>query len=467
MDYSKKIGIVITTYNRPEYLRQCLDSLRLADLSKIRCILFVDDHSTDSSVVQLISDFEIPGINMLCIAKEKNESIKSSLLFGFNWFFENGYDLVINLDGDAIVNNLFVDRILAVNEKYPDFICTGFNCNTLNKDGSVRHPIAYSEPGIIFRTSVGGINMCLSRGPYLKYVKPALGYTIENGGNWDALACKNSMQDSLPIAVTCPSVIDHIGFNSAMGHTFTGEAPDVAEDFRPLTLPNVTLVAIDDNIATATKALEKSIEHIDFGAVKIISCHESSKLSDWLFLEDKKILGVAIDKLGSKEAYSRFVFKSLVDFIETDYFIICQSDGFIVNYKAWRQQFFDYDYIGAVWHFRKENRVGNGGFSMRSKKLHLAIKNDNEIVLKNDKYITNLAEDHNIGNIWRSILKKKYDIKFAPESVCEQFSIESWLQAAPANKYNGSFGFHGFGVDFNGSDIPYKPYLLPDQKISY
>lgn len=465
MENSKKIGLLITTYNRPEYLRQCLDSLRRADLSKVRCILFVDDHSTDHATLKLISEFELPGIITICQIKEKNESIKSSLLFGFNWFFENGYDLVMNLDGDAIVNNLFVDRILAVNAKYPDCICTGFNCNTKNKDGSVRHEEAFREEGVIFRRSVGGINMCFSRGPYMKYVKPALMETIANGGNWDHLTCINSMdKDSLPITVVCPSVIDHIGFNSSMGHQSTGEAPDTAEDFMPLSLPNVTLIGVDDNIELLCKAMKKSIEHIDFGAVKILSCTTFHRIAQ-LMLDKIKL--TQIEKLGSKEAYSRFIFKNLVDFIETDYFIVCQADGFILNYKAWTNEFFNYDYIGAIWHFRKENRVGNGGFSFRSKKLHLAINGDPEMILKNDKHITNFAEDHNIGNIYRAKLEKEHEIKFATEELCERFSIESWLQAAPANKYQGSFGFHGFGVDFNGSDLSYKPYLLPNQKIKY
>ena len=37
---------------------------------------------------------------------------------------------------------------------------------------------------------------------------------------------------------------------------------------------------------------------------------------------------------------------------------------------AWRPEFLDYDYIGAVWpHVLDKYNVGNGGFSLRSKAL--------------------------------------------------------------------------------------------------
>lgn len=28
----------------------------------------------------------------------------------------------------------------------------------------------------------------------------------------------------------------------------------------------------------------------------------------------------------------------------------------------------------------------------------------------------------------------------------------------PINKYNGSFGFHGYNIDFTNADIPFIPY---------
>ena len=68
--------------------------------------------------------------------------------------------------------------------------------------------------------------------------------------------------------------------------------------------------------------------------------------------------------------------------------LVIQDDGHIVNPSLWDEEFLKYDYIGLPWPFedswiekqlkeqrpiiRKvypKNRVGNGGFSLRSRKF--------------------------------------------------------------------------------------------------
>lgn len=454
-----KVGLVITTYNRPQYLKLCFESLLRADLSKIDRIVIVDDKSTDEETLNLLMNFHVDiSISLLVRLKPENKSIKDSLLIGFQDLLEHGCDTLINLDGDAIVRNDFVDVLLALHQKYPALITTGFNCNTLNRDGSIRHKHIYSEPGATFRQSVGGINMCFSRETYLKFVKPALIHTLQYGGNWDQLSCINSMAESLPVAVTVPSVVQHLGVVSSMGHGSDGEPCDTAEDFFPLSLPNVTLVGVSDGAADGSgikgllRAAAISIWNIKFGSVKL--------LSSWYTQGPYKIR-----HLGSKIEYSKFIIKELVDYIDTDFFILFQADGFILNWKAWNPDYFKYDYIGALWNFHDDNhKCGNGGFSFRSKKLHKILKEDKSIVLRNDSLINNYAEDHNICRIYRTYLENNYGIKFAPDEICEQFSIEAWGVKPPGNKYKGSFGFHGFSVSFLEAGLPYVPYLLPNPK---
>lgn len=452
-----KIALLITTFNRPEYLKLCLESLKRADLSKIGFILIVDDNSTHPETLNLLDNFELSPF-ILVKHKEQNRSIKDSLLYGFSYLFENGFNTVINLDGDAIVRNDFVDRILDLKLRYPDLIITGFNCNTKNRDGSIRHKHLYSEEGAIFRASVGGINMCLGIEQYLKWVKPALIHSLNYGGNWDHMACLNSQADSCPIGVTVPSVIQHLGVNSSMGHDAGGEPADTADDFRNIGLPNVTLVGVSDGMGNGMgikgllNAADISTQNIYFGAVKL--------LSSWYTTGPDKIRN-----LGSSIEYSKFIFSELVDYIDTDYFIIIQADGFILNWKAWNPEFFQYDYIGALWNFYEDNhKCGNGGFSFRSKRLHQILKEDKSLVLRNDDKIKNFAEDHNICRIYRTYLENNYGIKFAPDHICEQFSIEAWNVMPPGNKYKGSLGFHGFSVDFTNVQLPYIPYLLPNPK---
>jgi hypothetical protein len=101
-----------------------------------------------------------------------------------------------------------------------------------------------------------------------------------------------------------------------------------------------------------------------------------------------------IPKLGYHE-YSLFVIYALHQFINTEFAIIVQEDGWILNGEAWMDEFTNYDFIGAPIHlarvtgengessvyqgfgwtqfsnnkkFKVEN-VFNGGFSLRSKKF--------------------------------------------------------------------------------------------------
>lgn len=266
--------------------------------------------------------------------------------------------------------------------------------------------------------------MCFSRTQFDKYISPAL----LKEGNWDyntSIACQ---ADIMPFAITRPSVVQHIGMISSMGHNH--QEPDRAGDFKFLTLPDVTLFGIDahdpEGIVRAGKISQRDIE---FGAVKIIT--------ERLF--------------SGREAYSKFIMKDLDRYINTSHVLIIHADGYVLNWKAWRNEWLQYDYIGATWWYKDNMNVGNGGFSLRSKKLqHILATNDIEYLH---------PEDHHICRTYRKSLEENFGIKFAPEEVANQFAIEGYN--SPDNAYNNQFGFHGFHVDFSHSSVPDFLQLKP------
>ena len=71
--------------------------------------------------------------------------------------------------------------------------------------------------------------------------------------------------------------------------------------------------------------------------------------------------------------YNEFILRGLPALIETSHCLLIQSDGFITHPESWDPGFLQYDYIGApwprAWFFMGQGRVGNGGFSLRSKRL--------------------------------------------------------------------------------------------------
>jgi len=127
---------------------------------------------------------------------------------------------------------------------------------------------------------------------------------------------------------------------------------------------------------------------------------------------------------------------------EENFFLNIHSDGFAVNKNSWDNRFLDYDYIGAPWPFcLPGQRVGNGGFSLRSKKLYDSLKYiDTSLKLQ---YIHgSFGEDVIICRNLDSILKTDFGIKFCSEELSAKFSME--LSGTMFDYWIGkSFGFHG------------------------
>jgi len=187
-------------------------------------------------------------------------------------------------------------------------------------------------------------------------------------------------------------------------------------------LSNVTLICIDCyNYGKAADAIYKSLKEIQPAAVKL--------LTD-VSLPIKDIEVVLIDRIKSKEDYSNFCIKELYKYFDTDYALVIQHDGYVINGEAWEDEFLNYDYIGAPWLYTDGKNVGNGGFSLRSKKLCDALGKDPFIKATD-------PEDQAIGRLYRDYLIKEYGIKFPTDEVADRFSFEL---REPACK---TFGFHG------------------------
>lgn len=454
----KKIGIVICTYNRPDYLRQCLESIKRADNTYgILPIVISDDCSTDKETVLIIEEFAGRGLDVHPIRTAQNSGISRSLKNGIDKLHSMGVDIVINLDSDALVRNDFVEQIMKRQRNFSEQIVTGFNCLTRNADGSERHAVieelnvpVYSVDGnmqtqvdeykINLKKSVGGINMCFNCEVYRKYIEPALNDVIANKGNWDHKACINSEKDGKSVVCCVPSVVQHIGFDSSMNHR---EEPDTAADFKPLRLKGVELICVDClNLDRAMHAVNKSTEFIEFDKVTVLSSIPSG---------DPRV--TRIGQIKTKEQYSDFMVRSLHTYMTSTHSLIVQYDGYVMNWQAWDSRWLQYDYIGAPWWYKDGMNVGNGGFSLRSKKLHFIIANDRSVVKTH-------PEDDVICRQYRKHLEQ-YGLTWAPEEMARQFSIEGHGKGNDRH-YNGQFGYHGTIVKFH-EDVESKDVIILNQ----
>lgn len=213
-------------------------------------------------------------------------------------------------------------------------------------------------------------------------------------------------------------------------------------------LSEVTLVAVTSvNIEATVDSLAASITATDFGAVKLLSHQRPASLPiNCEFVE--------IAALTSARAYSDFILRELVEHVETSYCLLVQWDGYVVCPSAWRPDFLDYDYIGARWpQFSDGLDVGNGGFSLRSRALMEACRQD--------AFQPSHPEDLAIGRENRAWLESQ-GLRFAPRELADAFSAER------AGNIDESFGFHGVWhmPRVLGNAAFYELYLSLDERGS-
>jgi len=193
-----------------------------------------------------------------------------------------------------------------------------------------------------------------------------------------------------------------------------------------LGLPNVTLCCVDTaNHALALRALARSCEGISFARALLLT---DALPHDVAVPPGVDIVPIA--PLASRDAYSEFVLKSLLPHVATTHALLVQWDGYVVNPAAWDPAFLDCDYIGAKWFWYDDGmRVGNGGFSLRSRRLLEALQDPRVSLID--------AEDLTIGRSFRPLLERDHGIRFATEGTADRFSFEA---AYPIGR---PFGFHG------------------------
>lgn len=183
-----------------------------------------------------------------------------------------------------------------------------------------------------------------------------------------------------------------------------------------LKLPQVTLICLTGlNIPGHEEAIRKSCEGIEFGAVKLIES-PSKDINEW----NHKIL------------------YKLAWYVDTDFALLIHDDSRVIHPEKWTDEFLKYDYIGAPWPAGSQPvRVGNGGFSLRSKKLLNAFNALNLPFTDNGTGYFN--EDGQICVYHRKALED-YGIKFAPVELASQFSRELPCRDSEAE----TFGFHKY-----------------------
>src|SRR5579871_4684098 len=154
-------------------------------------------------------------------------------------------------------------------------------------------------------------------------------------------------------------------------------------DFSKITVVSIT--GLQSVAPGAALSIMHSVQALPGSHGLLISPERPEGMPGW-------IGHVGIKPFGYLE-YSLFVLYALGEFIKTEFALIVQDDGWVLNADKWQDAFFNYDYLGAPVHLaritqgtdafykrgfewlnyrdrecRIEN-IYNGGFSLRSKRL--------------------------------------------------------------------------------------------------
>jgi len=194
------------------------------------------------------------------------------------------------------------------------------------------------------------------------------------------------------------------------------------------TLNSVTLVSIatGDHCAGVRRSLERCQEHFSFAGVVVLTDKPDE-------FPGCQIIG--IEKIVDKAdiSYHQIYTMSRNTHLFADHTLLVHDDSWIVNPRAWTDEFLDYDYIGAVW-VQEDGVMGNDGFSLRSKRL-LETLRDMAIINYHPSDCAVCRTEFEGKRRYRSDLEAK-GIRYAPVKLARQFSVEN-------EPYVDSFGFHG------------------------
>lgn len=228
-------------------------------------------------------------------------------------------------------------------------------------------------------------------------------------------------------------------------------------------LNNVTIVSINGrDPENSVKAIEYSSRRIQFAKKILIT--SPNKIQKYSNIE------VFPYEIRNRDEYSYFCIKELHKYIETEYCLIVQTDGFVINPFMWSEDFLQYDYIGAPLVPREVEHAlqaygklkegqnfnnlphlnGCGGFTLRSKKF-LTECSKLDYPPKHTYTHNTLAEDFYLCVHKKTELEQR-GVVFAPLDIAFKFAIargtvidrESSLGCCKINSCTGhTFGFHG------------------------
>ena len=214
-----KYGISITTYNRPEYLSQFLETFRNTNFLEGTVVRILDDDSSNKETLEMLNNFKIDNPNVELHIEHNLYNIGPIYNYTKNIIkFENDdVDYIINLDSDSVHNPEWLNKINEINNHFgPKVLSSVFWCN----HGYPRTEVKIEEEKYLYTRSLNGICLCFPKFFVKEFVNKKNDRSFDGFTSYDL-----RHKYKLNTVTTKQSYVEHIGLHGI------NWPPDVAHSF--------------------------------------------------------------------------------------------------------------------------------------------------------------------------------------------------------------------------------------------
>ena len=215
-------------------------------------------------------------------------------------------------------------------------------------------------------------------------------------------------------------------------------------------LPDVTLVCVETREhELARLAVDDCLRKVEFGDVLILT----DKPDEFRLHSRVQPRFHVVPDWPEKVGWSRAWWFDVVPHLRTRQTINIQWDSWIWDVSIWRNDFLDWDYIGAPWWYKDGKNVGNGGFSLVSTRLKRYVAD------RRDRYPCDTpVDDDLLCRKYRPRLEEA-GFRWAPEPLAHEFAFEC-CRPSPTSRH---FGFHAM---FNWPEVLDRKRLIERLNIA-
>lgn len=190
-----------------------------------------------------------------------------------------------------------------------------------------------------------------------------------------------------------------------------------------LSLPNVSLVMVETRLhELARLTLKEAVSKVRFASVHVYT-------DDLCKFDISGIQYFTVPDWQTKRECLDFCSFDSFQNVKTSHVLFMEWDSGVVDERAWRDEFLQYDFIGSPWNYT-ENNVGNGGFSLRSKRMM-------DYLSANRSEFPTYTDDL-LCRVYRPKLELA-GFEWAPDGIAHDFSFE-WVRPSHRHRH---FGYHG------------------------